>query len=61
MRKYPDIAGQFARERELKEIVWAKFRELLESDQIALRKFWNEHWPERELEQIANQLGYSFD
>jgi len=34
---------------------------LLETDQLATRKLWNEHYPEKELERIANAFGMSFD
>lgn len=33
----------------------------LYTDSIAIRKVWNEHYPERELERIANAFGISFD
>jgi ppGpp synthetase/RelA/SpoT-type nucleotidyltranferase len=35
--------------------------DLLEADQLATRKAWNEHYPEKELERIANAFGISFD
>lgn len=38
-----------------------KFYELMEYDQTALRKAWNLYWPEKELEDIAVSMGYSFD
>lgn len=31
------------------------------ADSIAIRKVWNAHYPERELERIANAFGISFD
>lgn len=43
------------------EVILSRLAELLESDPAALRKFWNEHFPEKELERFANQRGYSFD
>lgn len=33
----------------------------LYTDSIAIRKVWNTHYPERELERIANAFGISFD
>ena len=41
--------------------VLARLVALLEVDQFGLRKFWNEHFPEAELEAFANNHGYSFD
>jgi ppGpp synthetase/RelA/SpoT-type nucleotidyltranferase len=35
--------------------------DLLESDQLELRKAWNERYPDRELERVANAFGISFD
>jgi ppGpp synthetase/RelA/SpoT-type nucleotidyltranferase len=35
--------------------------ERLVNDGLALRRTWNEHYPETELERIANTLGISFD
>lgn len=35
--------------------------ELLAADMFGLRKLWNRHLPEADLEKLANQLGYSFD
>jgi ppGpp synthetase/RelA/SpoT-type nucleotidyltranferase len=35
--------------------------ELLEHDQIALRKRWNQRFPEQELERLANVMGHSFE
>lgn len=35
--------------------------DLLEADPLATRKAWNEHYPEKELERIANAFGISFD
>lgn len=35
--------------------------ERLEADQVALRKVWNEQFPESELERVANAFGISFD
>lgn len=33
----------------------------LEADQIGVRRVWNERYPERELERVANAFGMSFD
>jgi putative GTP pyrophosphokinase len=35
--------------------------DLLETDQLRLRRVWNERYPEKELERIANAFGISFD
>lgn len=35
--------------------------DLLEADPLATRKAWNQHYPEKELERIANAFGISFD
>jgi ppGpp synthetase/RelA/SpoT-type nucleotidyltranferase len=35
--------------------------DLLNADQLAVRKAWNEHFPEKELERLANAFGISFD
>lgn len=35
--------------------------DLLVSDQLRVRKVWNEHYPQKELERIANAFGISFD
>jgi ppGpp synthetase/RelA/SpoT-type nucleotidyltranferase len=35
--------------------------DLLETSPLATRKAWNEHYPEKELERIANAFGISFD
>jgi hypothetical protein len=35
--------------------------ERLDHDQVSLRRLWNEHFPEKALEGIANDFGISFD
>ena len=35
--------------------------DLLESDPLRIRRVWNERYPEKELERIANAFGVSFD
>jgi ppGpp synthetase/RelA/SpoT-type nucleotidyltranferase len=35
--------------------------DLLETKTLETRKTWNEHYPEKELERIANEFGISFD
>jgi ppGpp synthetase/RelA/SpoT-type nucleotidyltranferase len=35
--------------------------DLLESDQLNLRRVWNEHYPEKELERVANAFGISIE
>jgi len=35
--------------------------DLLQADQLKVRKVWNERYPEKELERIANAFGISFD
>jgi len=33
----------------------------LETDDLEMRRLWNEHFPEKELERVANAFGMSFD
>lgn len=35
--------------------------DLLHADHLKIRQIWNEHYPEKELERIANAFGISFD
>ncbi len=35
--------------------------DLLETDHITVREAWNDHYPDRELERLANVFGISFD
>jgi hypothetical protein len=35
--------------------------DLLSADPLSTRRVWNEHYPEKELERIANAFGISFD
>jgi hypothetical protein len=35
--------------------------ERLESDELEVRRLWNQHFPEAELERVANALGMSLD
>lgn len=46
-----------ARER----LILDRICQLLDDDPIPFRTLWNEHFPERELEQFANDRGRSFD